>query len=97
MGLGGFLGIWDLCDKSGFKGPNLREVPVSLKKSVKIKTKCKDFNYDKVNNIVNILILKNIYIVNNLLLVCVWHKLFLPIYFTIQLIFTIIHGSYCTF
>ena len=39
-------------------------------------------------------------------LVCVWQKLFLPTYFTIQLIFAIIHGptalfgtihgSYCT-
>jgi len=91
MGLGGFLCIWDLCDKSRFKGPNLREVPRVIKK------KCKDFNYDKVNNIVNILILKNIYIVNNLFLVCVWHKLFLPIYLTIQLIFATIYGSYCTF
>ena len=29
--------------------------------------------------------------------VCVWQKLFLPTYFTIQLIFTTIHESYCTF
>ena len=30
-------------------------------------------------------------------LVCVWQKLFLPTYFTIQLIFVIIYGPHCTF
>ena len=29
-------------------------------------------------------------------LVCVWQKIFLPTYFTIQLIFAIIHGSHYT-
>ena len=32
-----------------------------------------------------------------LMLVWIWHGLFLPIYFTIQLIFATIHGSHCTF
>ena len=31
------------------------------------------------------------------LLVCVWQKLFLPTYFTIQLIFATIHRFHCTF
>ena len=31
------------------------------------------------------------------LLVCVWQKLFLPTYFTIQLIFATIYRSYCIF
>ena len=30
-------------------------------------------------------------------LVSIWQRLFLPIYFTIQLIFAIIHGSHYTF
>ena len=92
MGIGGFLCIWSLFDKSGFKGPNLREAPCFIKKK-----NCKDFNYDKVNNIVNILILKKKNIVNILFLVCVWHELFLPTYFTIQLLFITIYESYCTF
>ena len=29
--------------------------------------------------------------------VCIWHELFLPTYFTIQLIFTTIHVSHYTF
>lgn len=49
--------------RAGSNGPTLERLHVSLKKCVlfKILIASKDFNYNKLNNIVNIFILKKIY------------------------------------
>ena len=35
--------------------------------------------------------------IQNRYYVCIWYDLILPVYFTIQLIFTTIYGFHCTF